>query len=264
MQHIVEVNASPYRREELHHIGEITRDLIQAQALENITRAYQFMDKVVTECMNDCDDFGRVETQEEGYDAYTLRCPLISLTCDFGKKYVMRARAAALNAVSSTIPARIFNVLEVAEERDVYKVFEQYDWHGALMIHGNKGVGKSVGAAWLMYNAHFKRYSYKLDNENNWIPVKFLWCNTFELLDKDNFNRMKYTPVLIIDDFPESLNAKEQATATEIICKRFDDNKATILTTNSKPAEIALNERAKDRVLGTYSMRVEFTGKSER
>ena len=167
--------------------------------------------------------------------------------------------------LKSVIPEGILEIVPNAKPWPGYYLASRWDWNGILYLHGSNGTGKSTCAAWLIYNIRLRKFTEKLDNEVNWWGGGIAWASPFEAADKNNFDRLKSIPVLVIDDLgSEAKWGNNYPNMAELISKRYDSKKSTVITSNSAARDLPYERRVIDRLLNDNTTRIEFKGASIR
>lgn len=148
------------------------------------------------------------------------------------------------------VPERVIKALDPARFYETPAIEAAKAWRsteaGLLVLAGTVGCGKSVAAGWLL--AHNVRVeTVRVDGA----PVDLTstrsgrWISAAALVEASDFDREFWTPfrkaaLLVVDEAgAERLDGKGRATANfaELLRRRYDDGKRTVVTTNLAPSE---------------------------
>jgi len=224
-------------------------------------------DEMITECMEDCDDDGRVEIcPDDGMNPCLMGCKLINKDCAYGVKVIERAKISVLNYLNKIVPKKIFKDLSKVKQTQALNLASGWKYKGVLYLFGESGIGKSFCAAWLLYNHKLNQVTKYWDREDVWndILTGISWVSAYDAVDKLNFEMVKRAPMLILDDLgTEQQTPGNKSTIGEIIAKRYDNDVPTIITSNINPNSLMYGKRVTDRI-ADEGYCVEFTGVSMR
>jgi DNA replication protein DnaC len=161
------------------------------------------------------------------------------------------ARLAAIG-----VPGRIGDALAEGTLIETPAVAAARSWlktkAGILVLSGTVGCGKSVAAAWLLANNFSVEVPRLAGVEpSDWTPPPLrtwrtgAWVAAAALVEASDFAPEFWKPIrkaelVVIDEAgAERLDAKGRALGnfTELLRRRYDDGRRTVVTTNLPPAE---------------------------
>ena len=216
----------------------------------------KFAEDTVKECLDNCDEIGRIDMCEEGKPPAMVGCPLRNPECAFGRKALAKARLYAFNSLRGVIPGKIQKDIMDPISKLELAWAESWNFQGVLYLHGKSGAGKSFCAAWLIYNRKIKRLMNYWDDEHRWkgIASGTAWVSAYDAVDKTNMEWLRKTPLLVLDDLgTEAQSPANKATIGEIISKRYDNDVPTIITSN---LELSSDDSSKYTCERLYGRRV--------
>ena len=194
---------------------------------------------------------------------YYVRRPCMAKNpkCAWGKrmkgKMVDTIDATLLSAGIPNRHMSVFKSKEYTHTRIINKL-KVWDLKKPVVISGNTGTGKSVGAVWALKTLMYKQCGDPLD-EDRWgsylsrIQNHIAWVMPIELTFKEYGMRDKALNAryLVIDDLGTE-DTRFAKNVSYVISRRHDREQTTIITTNLTMEELKslYGERAYDRLLG--------------
>jgi hypothetical protein len=217
--------------------------------MQNITRAYEKAE-TIRECPG-CTG-GMIAITE-----YKIMCPLLSAQCKHGQVLHKRLEVQALDSVKALpgVPRRFHNRLGTPHPTEAIRGVNLWSWGQKcfLVLHGENGTGKSFGAAYALVVLARLRLLNDWKLPMSWTSLPTLWESAYRVTSKDDlFEMARSIPVLVIDDLGSEENThRARGRLAEIVSKRYDQQRTTILTMNEDVLELEkiYGRRMTDRIL---------------
>jgi DNA replication protein DnaC len=149
------------------------------------------------------------------------------------------------------VPARVARAVADGVFIETEAVGIAREWRssdaGVLVLCGAVGCGKSVAATWLLKHNEREKVIALVGGEKHRVVERMTgaWVAASALVEASDFSSEFWKPLrraslLVVDEVgTERLDAKGRAVAnfTELIRRRYDDGRRTVITTNLPPAE---------------------------
>jgi hypothetical protein len=228
-------------------------------ALKPVREAYESIAPAGRQRCEQCED-GKVPVTVPTGQTYYLMCPHVSLRCLMGKRAAKNMIRLACDQIKSIIdlPVLFHPYLESPELTIAVKGARKWNWERAnfLVFHGAHGTGKSFGAAYSLYLLLRARLLPNWNNPMLWNTRNFdaLWTSAYRIATIDGvYEAARKAGYLVIDDLgSEDPTAHCKNRLTDVISRRYDMRKITILTMNEDVMELEnlYGRRMYDRVIG--------------
>jgi hypothetical protein len=205
-----------------------------------------------------------------------LRCPLLSVECDWGRKLVVRLNHELKDTLTKAgVPAlHMDRILDDTYHRNAnLRRIDKWKGRGIMTLTGGVGVGKSFGAALAAWNWAWHKFESLWKDRTGWLgQLNYVkrsveWCYSTDLVsNKEYFNRVRGCHFMIVDDLGMEHNSDwSRSVINDLINQRYHSQRATVITTNLGLVEIEqrYTPRVSDRIMEGGTV-VAFTGESMR
>lgn len=221
------------------HLGSVVERMQQMQ--EEMDAALS----AITSCPGAC-AAGKVTVRLQDGKPRERDCPLASPECAYGKNISRELAGYLLGIMSmSGVPPRHLD--NFAKRQDTFALRAARLWHyqGFLVLSGIPGVGKSFGAAWVIYRRLRESVENWL-NKPTWgaaskVGSSILWATAKEISDdKAVAGKARSVALLALDDLGKEEDTKTgQAAVRDVISRRYDSKLPTIITTEMTIPDIS-------------------------
>ncbi|MDL2264608.1 hypothetical protein LJC31_08150 [Synergistaceae bacterium OttesenSCG-928-I11] len=180
-------------------------------------------------------------------------CPVISMNCAYGIAMRKHRDRTLTELMVAKIGAPRRHVVRLSRFTETIATREAARWSmsGFLVLSGKTGCGKSFAAAWFV-NRYLKKQIETTSHCESWELQKLqtvlentassvMWSSAQSIVeDKNIATCAKQFQLLVLDDLGKECGLEStQAALRDVICKRYDNELPTLITTELTIPDIA-------------------------